>query len=244
MDIKSYWQIRAANYDKLYWTKDPKYLSEISRLAELEKHHIVLDVGTGTGAIAAAVKDLVRHAVAIDISDAMLKEGRWTGISVINWDIGESLFADATFDRVFARMVFHHILDNLDRAILRCYDLLKEGGKIIVAEGVPPVDDPDVVEWYAEMFKLKEERRTFTPESLVHYLGKNGFKNVSPHMHYTDNFSIANWVGNSGLGRKTQEEIMKRHRLAPEKIRRVYDMRMTDDDCIVRTKNVIVVAEK
>lgn len=69
-------------------------------------------------------------------------------------------------------MVFHHIMDNLDRAVLRCYDLLKENGKICVAEGVPPVDDPDVVDWYTEMFKLKEERRTFTPEQLVDYLRK------------------------------------------------------------------------
>ncbi len=243
-EIESYWQIRAANYDKLYWTKDSTYLSEIVRLAELQKEHVVLDVGTGTGTLAVAVKDLVHHVVAIDISDAMLEHGDWKGISVIRWHIGETLFADGIFDRLFARMVFHHILDDLESAIRCCYNSLKEGGKIIVAEGVPPVNDTDVIAWYTEMFKLKEDRTTFTPEALVSYLINGQFKNVTAHVHYTKNFSIRNWVKNSGLDKKTQRRIMNAHRLAPPKIRQAYNMRMTRDDCIVRTKNSIIVAEK
>ena len=160
---ETFWQIRAANYDKLFWARDDDYITKIVQVSDLDKHHLVLDVGTGTGAIASAINGLAGHVVAIDISASMLQKGDWTGMSVIKWDIGESLFAQAIFHRVFARMVFHHILDNLDRAILRCYDLLKDGGKIIVAEGVPPVDEPEVVQWYTEMFRLKEERRTFTP---------------------------------------------------------------------------------
>ena len=241
---KAFWDIRSANYDKLYWTRDESYLADICRLSDLREEHLVLDVGTGTGAIAKASNQHVRHVVAIDISDSMLEKGRWSGMSVIKWDIGESFFADGIFDRVIARMVFHHILDNLDRAILRCYDLLKPGGKITVAEGVPPVDDPDVVEWYTGMFRLKEERRTFTPAMLVHYLEKNGFKNVACHEHYMDDFSIGNWIGNSGLDQGIQNEMMEIHRNAPQKIKDVYDMRITDDDCIIRSKSVIVVGDK
>ena len=243
-NLKAFWQIRAASYDKLYWTRDQNYLSEIIKLADLKEHHLALDVGTGTGTVAAVINGLVRHVVAVDISGVMLEKGSWSGISVVKWDIGESLFGDCIFDRVFARMVFHHILDSLDRAILRCYDVLKNGGKIIVAEGVPPVSDPDVVQWYAEMFELKEERRTFTPEMLVHYLAKNGFKNVTTHSYYMESFSIANWLENSGLDEKTQTEIMDMHKYAPEKIQRVYDMRLGENDCTIRTKNVIVVADK
>ncbi len=243
-DPEPFWHIRAAKYDKLYWTKDPGYLSEIIRLGDLAKHHIALDVGTGTGDVAKAVKDHVRHVLTIDTSDSMLEMGDWAGTSVIKWDIGESLFGDSIFHRVFARMVFHHILNNLDRAVLRCYDLLKDGGKIVVAEGVPVVSDPYVVDWYTEMFKLKEERRTFTPELLVHYLSKNGFRNVTVHSHYMENFSIANWVENSGLSEETCKEIMNVHVSAPERIKKLYNMRITDDDCLVRTQNVIVVGDK
>jgi hypothetical protein len=141
-------------------------------------------------------------------------------------------------------MVFHHILDNLDRAILRCYDLLKDGGYIIVAEGVPPVNDPDVIMWYSEMFKLKEERRTFTPELLTRFLVKNGFAEVKAQLYYMEDFSIANWVSNSGLSPDRQKKILDMHRHAPQHIKKAYNMRVVKEDCIVNTKNVIVVGKK
>jgi len=240
----SFWRIRAANYDKLFWVKDPGYISEIIKLADLEKTHIVLDVGTGTGVVANAVKDYVGHVVAIDTSDGMMEKGAWTGTSVIKWDINEALFVNGIFDRIFARMVFHHILENLDRAILRCFDLLKPGGKILVAEGVPPVNDADVVEWYKDVFKLKEARRTFTPEELVYYLSKNGFTEVTPHIFYMQNFSISNWLENSGLDENTQAMILRMHWEADKKIKDAYNMRITGEDCFIRTKNVIIVAKR
>ena len=243
-DPEPFWKIRAAKYDKLFWTKDRSYLEAIVRLGDIKKEHIVLDVGTGTGAIKNAINNHVSHVVAIDSSDDMLQKGIWTGTSIIKWDIGEALFKDGIFDRVFARMVFHHIINKLDRAVLRCYDVLKENGKICVAEGVPPVDDADVVDWYTEMFKLKEERRTFTPEQLVNYLKKNGFKNVTSHIHYMENFSISNWVECSGLNESVQKEIVNLHRHAPNKIQEAYNMRISEDDCIIRSKNVIVVGQK
>ena len=243
-DPEAFWKMRSAKYDKLFWTKDRSYLEDIVRLGDIKKGHVVLDVGTGTGAIKNVIKDHVHHVVAIDSSSDMLQKGNWTGTSIIKWDIGEALFKDGIFDRVFARMVFHHIIGNLDRTVLRCYDLLKETGKICVAEGVPPVDDADVVDWYTEMFKLKEKRRTFTLEQLVSYLKKNGFKNVTSHIHYMENFSIRNWVENSGLKESIQKEIINLHREAPEKIKEVYNMRIGEDDCIIRSKNVIIVGEK
>ena len=241
---EAFWRIRSANYDKLYWTKDSNYLGQIIQLADLKKNHIVLDVGTGTGDVANAVKKMVRHVVAIDISDSMLEKGDWTGTSIVKWDINESLFANGLFDRVFARMVFHHILDNLNRAMLRCYDLLKENGKIIIAEGVPPVNDAEIVDWYTEMFRFKEERRTFTPEILKKYLLETGFDNIKTHIYFMDNFSIGNWLKNSGLEMSVQKKIMRMHKEAGAAVQEAYQMRFTDNDCLVRTKNIIMVAHK
>jgi ubiquinone/menaquinone biosynthesis C-methylase UbiE len=241
---ETFWKIRSAKYDKLYWTKDTAYIDEIIRVAALQKNHIALDVGSGTGVIARQIKRHVKHVLAVDISGSMLEKGKWSDISTIKWDIGESLFADGTFHRVFARMVFHHILDNLDRAILRCYDLLKDGGRIIVAEGVPPVNDPDVTRWYSEMFKLKEERRTFIPAQLCGYLAKNGFRNVKSYVYHMEAFSILNWIRNSGLSARNQKKILDMHKNAPQKIKTAYNMRLNGEDCIVKTKNVIVVGKK
>ncbi len=239
-----FWHIRSAHYDKLFWTKDKSYLDAIMACADLKKHHVVLDVGTGTGDVANSVKEHVRHVVAIDISDSMLTKGRWSGISVVKWDIAAALFTQGLFDRVVARMVFHHILDNLDRAMLRCFDLLKEHGLIVIAEGVPPSDDEDVVAWYTEMFRYKEKRRTFTPSTLKNYMEKNGFRDIRTHIHVMEDFNVGNWLENSGLPEKKQALIYQMHVDADEKIKDAYNMRITKDNCLIRTVNIIISGRK
>lgn len=243
-ETQHFWEIRSAKYDKLFWVKDDSYIRDILKYSDLKEDHYVLDVGTGTGVMAKAMSPLVNHVVAVDVSGAMLSKGKWEGISVINWDIGKALFKDAIFDRVIARMVFHHILDHLDKAILRCFDLLKPAGKLIVAEGVPPSDDTDVVEWYTEMFKHKEERRTFIPSELKFYLEKNGFQDVKTHEHCMENFSINNWLDSSGIDEKNRNTIMEMHRSAPKKVKDLYNMRISGDEITVKTKNIIISGSK
>jgi SAM-dependent methyltransferase len=241
---KHFWDIRSANYDKLFWVKDKGYLDLILECAELDKKHLVLDVGTGTGTVAMAIEPHVNHVVAIDISNSMLEKGNWPGFSVIKWDIGNALFAQGLFDRVVARMVFHHILDDLDRAIIRCYDSLKDDGKIVVAEGIPPSEDQDIIDWYTEMFKLKEKRRTFSISTLEHFLAKNGFKDIQTKVHIMENFSVDNWLINSGLPKKQREKIYKMHVEANQKIKDAYRMRFINGECIIQTMNLVVTGQK
>ena len=241
---KNFWHIRSANYDKLFWTKDKDFLSLIIENADLESEHLALDVGTGTGVVANEVAKHVRHVVAIDIADSMLSKGKWSDISVLKWDIADVLFAQGLFDRVFARMVFHHILDNLDRAILRCFDLLKEDGKIVIAEGVPPSNDDDVIKWFTDMFALKEKRRTFTPSNLEFYLEKNGFKDIKTDIHVMEDFNVNNWLINSGLSEQRQNQILQMHLTADDKIKRAYNMREKDGQCLIRTLNAVVTGRK
>jgi len=243
-ETNKFWHIRSANYDKLYWVKDKDYLDVIIKATRFKKSDIVLDVGTGTGIVAKKIKPLVKYTLGIDVSNSMLEKGRWVGISVIRWDIREKLFVDNLFDKIIARMVFHHILNNLNKAIRQCYDMLRNKGKLIVAEGVPPSNDKKVIDWYTSMFELKEKRRIFTPEKLAGYLKKNGFRNIKTQIYMMDNFSIRNWLKNSGLSEEKQHKIMRLHVKASKKIRDIYQMKFLKDDCIVRTKNAIIIAEK
>jgi len=244
MNREHFWKIRSANYDKLFWAKDISYIDALIKSAILKKNNIVLDVGCGTGIVTHMIKPFVEHVVGIDISDAMLKKGKWEGISVIKWDISNSLFTNEIFDKILARMVFHHILDDLDNVVSRCYGLLKKRGVIIVAEGIPPADDADIVEWYTEMFKFKEERCTFKSNDIAVYLKKNGFSDVKKLIYVMENFSVKNWLENSNIGRRNQKKIMDMHLNAPQKIKDVYNMRIVKNDCLIRTKNIITTGKK
>ena len=242
--MKQFWDIRAEHYDKLFWAKDKAYLYLIKKVGNFKKSDIVLDVGSGTGAVARYLKNSVKHVICIDISSSMLSKGRWSDMSVIKWDIANRLFVDDMFDKIVARMVFHHIATGLDRVIVRCHDHLKKGGKLVVAEGIPPSDDRDVVKWYSDMFKLKEKRVTFSEKGLVSMLKSNGFKNIKKYLHINNHFSIKNWLVNSGLETKKQDKIYSLHINAGEKIKKAYNMKFKDNDCIVRTKNLILVTSK
>ena len=240
----NFWQIRSAKYDRLYWTKDETYLKKIIKIGDLKKSDLVLDVGTGTGIMARAIMPFVRHVIGLDNSEAMLKKGNWNGFSIIKWDIADRIFQDGLLDKIFARMVFHHILDNLDKAFLRCYDLLKDKGKLIVAEGIPPVDAPEAIQWYTDMFVLKEERRVFTARELEGYFRGNGFQNVRSYFHVMKSFDVHNWVVNSGLAKNISDKIIKMHYNAPKKVKDAYNMKITGNTCFIDTKNVIIVGEK
>jgi ubiquinone/menaquinone biosynthesis C-methylase UbiE len=242
--LSTFWHKRATHYDKLFWTKDKGYLEKIIRVAGFKKSDLVLDVGVGTGAVAKIVKPYVKHVIGVDISESMLMQRAWDGISTIKWDIRDALFAHGMFDKVVARMCFHHIVKNLDLAILRCYDLLKPGGKIIVAEGLPPCDDPEVITWYKKMFSYKEERLTFSEGGLKEKLLKIGFKNITIHWYAIHSFSIRNWIIHSGLSKKRQTILLDLHRTAFPKVKDAYNMRCTADDCIIDTRNVILAGTK
>ena len=111
MNDDSFWHIRSEKYDKLFWTKDKSYIEVILDAGDFKKTDIVLDIGTGTGIIANAIKPLAFHVIALDNSISMLEKGKWEGISFIKWDIAERIFHDGLFDKLSARMVFHHIFD-------------------------------------------------------------------------------------------------------------------------------------
>lgn len=243
-DSGRYWRIRSSNYDKLYWAKDGDYLDAIVETAHFTRNDLVLDVGTGTGVVTEKIKPLVKHIIALDISSSMLEKGRWNGVSIVKWDIRANPFADNLFDKITARMVFHHILNDLNEAIRQCHRALKAGGKLIIAEGVPPSYSRKVVDWYSSMFALKEDRRTFTEKQLVSYLRTNGFRNIQTTVYMMDNFSIKNWLKNSGLSKGRQCRIMQIHTSADKTIKDAYQMKIKGDDCLVRTKNLIITAEK
>ena len=115
---------------------------------------------------------------------------------------------------------------------------------MIIAEGIPPGKDEDIINWYTEMFKLKENRRTFTRDLLVSYFKKNGFKNVIVHKYKMRRFNINNWLINSGIDKAKQDRIMNMHLRANKKIKSAYNMKIENGTCFVDTDNLIIIGEK
>lgn len=104
----------------------------------------ILEVGVGTGAIAAPLTDLGHHVVGVDLSRAMLRQAakRLPG-RVVEGDATRLPFRDTSFDAVVAVWAVHLVVDvpALAREVVR---VLRPEGALLVVASSPDVEPNDV----------------------------------------------------------------------------------------------------
>jgi len=115
---EQFWKIRSKRYNNLKWVNDSSYIKAFISSTDFNKNDLVLDVGTGTGVIAHALAPFVKEVIGLDISQDMLKHSNWNGNKYfIKRDIRDPIFYDNVFDKVTARLVFHHIVRDTQKAM-------------------------------------------------------------------------------------------------------------------------------
>ncbi len=243
MDEEEFWKIRSKRYNNLQWVTDKPYLNAFVSSGNFSRKDIVLDVGTGTGIIAHSIAPLVREVIGMDKSQEMLEHSNWKDNKYfIKRDIRDRLFYDGVFDKITARQVFHHIMEDTQKAMDECCRILKNKGIMILSEGIPP--SPEVKKDYIEIFRLKEKRLTFLEEDLIKLMKNSGFKNIKSIVHMMRNFSIKNWLENSGLSAKKQDKIFEMHVTGSETFKKAYNLKIVNGDCFIDVKSIILVGEK
>jgi ubiquinone/menaquinone biosynthesis C-methylase UbiE len=242
---EEFWKKRSKNYEKLEWAIKGGYLHAFLDAGNFTADDRVLDIGTGTGIIAHTVSPFVSRVVGIDISHSMLDHAfkhRTNNEEFAHMDATRLTFKDGIFSKITARMVFHHILKDTLRAMKECRRVLRNGGKIIFSEGVPPSEH--VKPFYMDMFRLKEERLTFMDSDLITLLRDAGFRNIEEKIYWSRRSSIRNWLENSGLPKETCDTIFRMHIELDAKGKQDYNMVIEDGDCFIDMKFVILVGEK
>ena len=240
---EQFWKVRSKAYNKLKWVNDKKYMDAFIKAAEPNKTYKVLDVGTGTGIVAHTIAPFVKEVIGLDVSQAMLDNCNWKGnLYFVKEDIRNKLFNEGTFDLITARMVFHHILKNIGAAMNECYRVLKNGGTFIISEGIPP--HPDIRDDYEKIFKLKENRNVFLEKDLIDMMKLSGFTDIKSKEHIMRNFSVRNWLENSGLSYKKQDKIFEMHVTASPKFKKAYNLKIINGDCLIDVKNIIITGRK
>jgi ubiquinone/menaquinone biosynthesis C-methylase UbiE len=105
-----------------------------------------LDVACGPGSVVAAFAALVRRAVGLDATAAMLEQARTLererGLSNVEWHQGDVYrlpFADAAFDIVSCRFAVHHFQEPA-RAFAEMTRVCRRGGRVLVCDGLASAD--------------------------------------------------------------------------------------------------------
>jgi ubiquinone/menaquinone biosynthesis C-methylase UbiE len=144
------------------------FTSGLDWLAECfapESGHLVLDVAAGTGHVARTLAALARQVVAVDLTKAMLEEGRAqaerAGLDNVLFQEGDASalpYLDHSFDLVVTRFSLHHFEDPqipLSEMVRVC----RSGGRVGVADMVAD-DDPLLAERQDELERLRDPSHT------------------------------------------------------------------------------------
>lgn len=239
-DPETFWRTRSAHYNDLAWAREGSFLDFFVRLSSPVAHDVALDVGTGTGIVGLELARHVSRVIGIDISKDMIEKitAPPPNFSTAVMDVTDMTFEDCAFDLITARMVFHHV-EALDAAMGECLRVLKPGGRMAICEGVPP--DYAVRERFEEIFRLKEERRTFYESDLINLLCQNGFERVALFPYHLRQQSLRRWLENSGTDAGVSAEIMRLHREADAHFKSVYRMNERDGDIFIDWKFAVVI---
>jgi ubiquinone/menaquinone biosynthesis C-methylase UbiE len=128
----------------------------------------VLEVGVGTGIVAAALGRLGRTVVGIDISAEMLSRGHERlGSRVVRGDAHVLPFHTAAIPAAYLVWVLHLVADPA-AVIAECARVLEPSGRLAITAGRPRTEAGDMTEFDAMLDTLRD-KRTDTRDAMVEW---------------------------------------------------------------------------
>lgn len=237
-------QKRADGYTELQWANDQVMLERLLLFARLKPDDEVLDVGTGTGLVAAAIQERVVKVTGVDSSMAMIEKARQLhpNLDLAQADLRALPYEEGVYHKVIARMVLHHIISDLPKAMAEIFRVLRLGGEVVICEGIPP--SPDLLSDYQAIFSLKEIRHSFLAENLRDLLTQAGFVELREETCVVPHVSVGNWLEHSGLPELTQKEIYRLHSQASERFKEAYNLVETEKDIFIDMTFLFITGKK
>lgn len=135
----NYWNKKAYNYDN-HIKKSENIYEKVIKLTknEIDKSQILLDIGTGTGAIPIALTNSIGKIIATDYSEEMIKkanvkitESKINNIIFKVQDCYNINFKNEMFDVILAANILH-LLDEPEQFLNSIKRFLKPNGKLII----------------------------------------------------------------------------------------------------------------
>jgi ubiquinone/menaquinone biosynthesis C-methylase UbiE len=115
----------------------------------MEPGHSLLDIGGGTGQIAAQLAGAVGRACVLEPSSGMLAQGQSKSLCLIQGVAERLPFPSGSVDRILMVDVFHHLYDQ-EQTIQECARVLAPGGRLVIQE-------PDIRHWIVKLVALGEK---------------------------------------------------------------------------------------
>lgn len=123
---------------------------ELQRFVQPRGDELVLDSGTGTGALAFAFAPLVREVVAVDIVPELLDEGRRRGadfpnVRFVEGDATRLELEPGSFDLAGSLRTLHHVA-RPELVVAELTRVTRPGGEVLVVDQIASVDPVSALE--------------------------------------------------------------------------------------------------
>ena len=138
---------RPREYAGLDWVQAKSLLHPVLELAQPTDNDIVVDVGTGTGAVLSYLAPYAKAGIGIDISRPMLSQIDQSAgnVLIVNADARDAIpMPDEVADVVTTRMMLHDV-QKPESAIAEAWRLVKPGGRLIASEYVVDLASSDAI---------------------------------------------------------------------------------------------------
>jgi ubiquinone/menaquinone biosynthesis C-methylase UbiE len=213
-EIKRQFTLQAARFGEAGLTlSSAEYLQWVVGQLSLDPSFVVLDVAAGTGHLGRALAPRVQQVVAVDLTEAMIAEGRReaakAGLGNITFEQGraEQLpYPDSTFDMVVTRLSLHHFADPRP-AVREMSRVCKPGCQVGIMDMISP-DDPALNASYNRFERLRDPSHTrcLTREELGQVMTDAGLKIVQRVVREIE-VDLARWLEMTGTEPGTRQII-------------------------------------
>ncbi|MEM7129969.1 MAG: methyltransferase domain-containing protein [Chloroflexota bacterium] len=147
----------------------PSSLVELVSSLEFKSDDTVIDVAAGSCRVSRAIAPLVSEVTAVEITQAMLEQGRKAavqeGLSNIAFQVGtaESLPVESSqFDVAITRYSFHHFTD-AQKVLTEMVRVTKPNGRVIVIDILSPHDE-NLAYQYNHYQRMRDPSHTHSPQ--------------------------------------------------------------------------------
>lgn len=232
-------------YEEAKWVKDDTFLEALVAFGGLRGDECALEIGIGTGTVAAKMREHTGVLIGVDVARPMLEKAQryLPRHHLLCCEIEHltSLFLDETFDLVYCRAVLHHV--DIPRIVVEMHSLIKYGGKLLIAETVAATEEDE-----AFQLKFVESLHTGhtefpTAERLLAMI-KNARFEIQKHQIWLERASLQNILASTAKSDPEKAEIFTMFQEAPEQTKSWWNMLFKGDDILFDKKWAMILATK